>query len=340
MALPLVSILIPAFNAEHWIAETIVSAQSQTWPRKEIIVVDDGSRDRTKAIAKGFAGKDLVVTTQPNQGAAAARNYAYSLCQGDYIQWLDADDLLSSDKIEKQMDHVERGVGTRTLLSSSWGRFMHRPARAIFMPTALWQDLSPVEWLLHKMDDDVWMQTSTWLTSRYLAEAAGPWNAQTVADDDGEYFCRVLVASHGTRFVPEAKVYYRVSGPGSLSYIGRSNTKMEGQLLSTRLHIGYLRSLEDSERVRRACLNHLQRYLAIYDPLRPDLVRAMEDSARELGGQLHRPRLPAKYAWIEPIAGRSIAKRVHALLPAMKRSVLCALDKILRGREGGKTHVW
>ena len=98
---PLVSILIPAFNAGAWIADTIASAVQQTWPNKEVIVVDDGSRDDTLSVARACASSQVKVVTQANQGAAAARNQAYSICQGDYIQWLDADDLLGPDKIAK-----------------------------------------------------------------------------------------------------------------------------------------------------------------------------------------------------------------------------------------------
>src|SRR5205809_7171536 len=144
---PLVSILIPAYNAERWLAETIRSALGQTWPNKEIVVVDDGSRDRTLSIARQFASKCVSVVTQENQGASAARNRAFELCQGDYIQWLDADDLLARDKIVKQMEVAEAGQSKRTLLSAAWGYFMYRPSKAKFIPTSLWCDLSPVEWL-------------------------------------------------------------------------------------------------------------------------------------------------------------------------------------------------
>jgi len=65
---PLVSILIPAYNAERWIADTIRSALDQSWPRKEIIVVDDGSRDHTLSVARQFAGKEVSVVSQENQG--------------------------------------------------------------------------------------------------------------------------------------------------------------------------------------------------------------------------------------------------------------------------------
>ena len=89
---PLVSILIPAYNAEETIADTIQSAIAQTWQRKQIVVVDDGSRDSTAEVARRFATKVTVVSTE-NQGGAAARNHALRLSQGDYIQFLDADDL-------------------------------------------------------------------------------------------------------------------------------------------------------------------------------------------------------------------------------------------------------
>src|SRR5690349_19675037 len=105
---PLVSILIPAFNSQKWLADTIRSAIGQTWERKEIIIVDDGSSDQTLAVAKRFGSKNVVVVRQDNQGAAAARNRALSLSQGDYIQWLDADDLLAPDKIVRQMEALER----------------------------------------------------------------------------------------------------------------------------------------------------------------------------------------------------------------------------------------
>src|SRR5437762_11434458 len=114
---PLVSILIPAYNAELWIGDTIRSALAQTWARKEIIIVDDGSRDRTLSIARQFASEAVSVVTQENQGASAARNKAFELCQGDYIQWLDADDLFSSDKVAKQVAAAQECQDKRRLLS-------------------------------------------------------------------------------------------------------------------------------------------------------------------------------------------------------------------------------
>src|SRR5207253_7146402 len=154
---PLVSILIPAYNAGPWIGDTIKSALNQTWPRKEIIVVDDGSRDETVAIARQFTSNDVTVISQENQGASAARNKALQLSQGDYIQWLDADDLLAPDKIERQLESVDYSQSNRVLLCSAWGHFCYRSYKARFVRTSLWQDLQPVEWLVRKMDDNARM---------------------------------------------------------------------------------------------------------------------------------------------------------------------------------------
>ncbi len=332
---PLVSILIPAYNAQEWIGETLKSAVGQTWSRKEIIVVDDGSRDQTLSIAGRFASKELSVVTQSNQGAAATRNKAFSLCQGDYIQWLDADDLLAPDKVQHQMEAVERGLGKRTLLSAAWASFMYRPHKAEFLPSPLWSDLSPAEWLLRKLDQNLHMQTATWLVSRELTELAGAWDTRLLGDDDGEYFCRVLLASDGVRFIPESKVFYRMAGAGSLSYIGRSARKMDAQAVSTWLHIKYLRSLEESDRVRTACLRYLQG-LSFFYPERPDIIKQGEDLAVSLGGRLQTPTLSWKYDWVRKLFGWRAARYAQQLLPHAKWTLIRSWDKALSRRDQRK----
>jgi glycosyltransferase involved in cell wall biosynthesis len=279
---PLVSILIPAYNVEEFIADAIRSAIAQTWERKEIIVVDDGSRDGTAEVVRRFASKDLVFVSKENEGAAAARNYAFQLCQGDYIQWLDADDLLAPDKVERQFAALRKGDDKRTLLSSSWGRFYYRSRRARFIPTSLWHDLTPVEWLLRKLGDHHYMQTATWLASRELTEAAGPWDTRLHVDDDGEYFCRVIIASECIRFAPEAKVYHRSSPSSRVSYVGVSDRKRDALATSMKLHVQYLRSLEESERVRLACIKYLQNFYVNFYPDRPDITAELQTLAEEL----------------------------------------------------------
>jgi len=309
---------------------------AQTWARKEIIVVDDGSKDRTAEVARRFVSKGVLVVSKENQGAAAARNHGLRLSQGDYIQWLDADDLLAPDKIERQLAALREIDDKRILLSSSWAYFNFRTHRARFVPTSLWQDLSPLEWLLRKMGENLHMQTATWLTSRELAEAAGLWDTRLLSDDDGEYFCRVLLASKSTRFTPEARVFYRITQSSRLSRIGASDRKKDAMLIGMKLHVRYLRSLEDSERVREACLTYLRTWYDNFYPERTDIVAELQSLAAQLGGHLEEPRLRWKYAWIKPVFGWKAAKWAQRALPQLRASCIGRCDKLMYRLEAGQ----
>ena len=324
---PLVSILIPAYNAEKWIVYTVQSAIAQTWPRKEIIVVNDGSTDRTAELVQQFASKGVILVSKENQGLCMTQNQAFELSRGDYIQWLDADDMLAKDKIECQLASLRQGDSKRVLLSSPWAPFYYRTRNAKFVRNSVWQDLSPVEWLVRKLNENLHMQNATWLVSRELTEAAGPWDTRLHYDQDGEYFARVLLASEGTRFAPGTGIFYRRSPSNRVSYIGNSDKKKESLLLSMKLHIQYVRSLEDSERVRNACVTYLENWYENFYPERPDIVAELQECARQLGGNLGTPHLRWKYDWIRPLFGWKAAKWAQRVIPQLKDNCLRRYDK-------------
>ena len=299
----LVSIIIPAYNAECWISDTIRSALSQTWPKKEIIIVDDGSTDNTLTAARRFESEIVKVVAQQNKGASAARNEGLRFAQGNYIQWLDADDLLAPDKISHQLKRINRGQDSRVLLTSSFGTFFYCHERANVSPTALWRDLSPVDWLFHKFTENAWMNPAVWLVSRKLTEQAGPWNERLSRDDDGEYICRVVVASEKVQFIGEGMSYYRVGNIGSLS-ASTSDRACESMLLSNSLCIQYLLSLENSERTKTACLKLLQTLLSEFSPGQKELIAKINDLASGLGGGLRPPRVNWKHYPVEMLLGR------------------------------------
>jgi glycosyltransferase involved in cell wall biosynthesis len=308
---PLVSILIPAYNAEKWIEETLLSAVNQTWEHKEIIVVDDGSKDYTMRIAKKYESKSVKVITQENRGAAAARNKALSIAQGSYIQWLDADDLLEPSKITKQLTHADNGIHKRILLSSSFGTFFYSIQRARFSPNALWQDLSPKEWIVNKFSENAFMCPTTWLVSRELTERAGPWDERLSLDDDGEYFCRVVACSEMVKFISQAKSYYRRLNFGSISRL-TSYEACGSLLLSLSLCCNHLRSLEDTARTRIACLNLLQTWYGYFYPEKRELLAHIHALARELGGGLVAPKVSWKYSLIFKVLGWTEANKIVA----------------------------
>ncbi|MCB0209235.1 MAG: glycosyltransferase family 2 protein [Anaerolineae bacterium] len=99
---PSITLIVPVYNGEKYLAEAIASILSQSRPPQEIIIIDDGSTDNTAAVAKGF-GDRVRYYYQPNQGAGAARNNGVTLAQGDALAFLDADDIWAEAKLAHQI---------------------------------------------------------------------------------------------------------------------------------------------------------------------------------------------------------------------------------------------
>ena len=104
---PLISVIIPVYNAEQYLAQAIQSVLTQTLRPDEIIVIDDGSTDDSGVIARGF-GPQVRYERQQQSGAGAARNRGVALAQGQFLAFLDADDLWCEDKLEKQMAMLDK----------------------------------------------------------------------------------------------------------------------------------------------------------------------------------------------------------------------------------------
>jgi hypothetical protein len=96
-----------------------------------------------------------------------------------------------------------------------------------------------------------------------------------------------------------------------------------------KLHIQYLRSLEESERARKACLAYLQNWFDNFYPERPDLVAELQDLATQLDGRLEVPRMRWKYAWMKPVFGWKAAKWAQRALPELKISLIRRWDKTM-----------
>jgi glycosyltransferase involved in cell wall biosynthesis len=109
-AAELVSVLIPAFNAERYLGEAIGSVFDQTHRQVEIVVVDDGSEDGTVAVARAY-GNRIRFASQQNGGIGAARNHAVRLAQGAHLSFLDADDRFLPDKLERQLAALAHDPG-------------------------------------------------------------------------------------------------------------------------------------------------------------------------------------------------------------------------------------
>ncbi|MGV8879816.1 MAG: glycosyltransferase family 2 protein [Sphingobacteriaceae bacterium] len=216
MHLPKVSIIIPAYNAEKYIAETIVSAKNQTWPTLEIIIVDDGSTDKTLEIAQSFGDLNILVFEQRKSGAAAARNLGLKKATGEYIQFLDADDLLDPDKITLQMQSLDKQNNVVAFGNTAFFFDGEKVQTAIPHPYTDYQagkTYEPTDLLMILYGGfDGWgsmISVHSWLTPKNMIDKAGFWNEQLSVDDDGEFFNRIVLASAGVIYTPKAVNYYR-----------------------------------------------------------------------------------------------------------------------------------
>ena len=248
-ARPTVSVLIPCYNAEKFIAETLDSVLRQTWSEIEVVVVDDGSQDMSVAAIERCGDPRVRLTRQVNAGASAARNRAFEVSRGAFVQFLDADDLIDPDKIEIQMGRMENLP--RCVASSEWGRFRDKSSETQFDLEPVWRDLDPLEWLtISRAEGFGMLFPALWLVPRAIALAAGPWDESLSLGDDGEYFTRVLLASERVLFCPRARARYRSGLSVSLS--GRkSPAAWASQFRVIELCEAHVRAREDTERVRR-----------------------------------------------------------------------------------------
>jgi len=320
--------LIPAYNSEKWIKYAIESALSQTWSRKEILIVDDGSLDNSLAIAKSYESRNLKVIKEKHRGASSARNTLYSYAQGDYIQWLDADDLLAPNKISEQMNVADRNSNDLILYSGQHGVFYWRTEKAQFVPNSLWQDLNPVDWLIISFSENVWSFPAGWIVSRKLSEIAGPWDERLTVNDDGEYFSRLIINSERIKFVEEAKCFYRQSGFDQLHF-SKSELAYKSMILSKKLSVQHLFSLEKSKRTHKASMVYLQR---LYNYFYPDKKEQMEETqfiANELGGILTEPREMGKLGIAKKLFGWKTATRLQSKYQKFSLVSAVKLDEIL-----------
>lgn len=305
----LVSIIIPCHNAAPWLAETLESALGQRWPTKEIILVDDGSTDDSLVIARSYEPRGVRVHTQPNRGASAARNAGLREARGDLIQFLDADDLLTPEKIASQVVLLERR-GLEYVASCRWGRFEHDPQAVRYIDDAVFRDFAPMDFLLLHASENRMMHPGAWLVPHDIARQAGPWNETLSLNDDGEYFARVVLISNGIVYSADGASLYRSQLPHSLSN-RRNRRALDSLARSVELVARHLQAAEDSPRVRHALADYWQRLAYDLYPAAPDLCRQAVVSARGFGGSSLKPAMGKRQRLLARFVGWKLSRRLE-----------------------------
>lgn len=307
-----VSILIPVYNAESYLAEALESALNQTWNNLEIIVVDDGSTDNSLAIAQKYASDIVKVYQQVNQGPCIARNKAFEMSSGDYIMYLDADDYIATDKIEKQMNQLESYLYRDDVVSfSSWDTFCSSISECTFPKRIIYKNYDQsIDLQLDLLNFGEILLISVWLTPRKLIEKVGLWDSKALLNDDGEFFCRVLMAANKAVFCKDAKVYWRVGHP-SLSHSKPNIAKMEGRMYS---YMQYEKHLLGKERSYRVLDAMTKVYSGIYSSSVNSYLRrrAFEELTR-LGAKPIKPPVTSRIGILVRLLGWRLAFKLQGI---------------------------
>lgn len=321
----LVSILIPCFNAERWLADTLMSVTAQTWKNVEIIVVDDGSQDKSLEIARSFQSNDVKVISQQNQGASAARNYAYTESQGEFIQHLDADDLLSPDKIETQVQLLQDNPPEVLAVSATVYFFDGEdPTTGTLHDGWPMVDTDdPVNWLIDLLGPERgdMVQPGAWLMRRSIAEKIGPWNLHIdpSPDNDGEYFVRAVLASAGIRRSPRGVNYYRQFRGGTSMSGQKSEEYQWGSIRSWDLIKKHLLQRANDPRARKALARRYMDRAFLAYPTAPKVTDVALQRIAELGGTDYRPRFgTSKGEFLAWLFGWKAARRANHLFHQAK----------------------
>lgn len=203
---PLISVIVPAYNAEATLLETIDSIRHQTFSDFELIVIDDGSTDRTLARVQSVRDPRVRIFTCPNQGLAASRNRGIEWSAGEFISFIDADDMWTSDKLELQLDALRRRPGAA--LAYSWTAFVDSDGRFLFAKEPSRFEGDVYADLLR--DCNFVASGSNILVRRSCAIAVGGFDATLEAAHDWD-FCLRVAARWPFAVVPRYQILYRIS---------------------------------------------------------------------------------------------------------------------------------
>ena len=311
---PLVSVLIPCFNAERFIGGALESALAQTYCPIEVIVVDDGSTDGSAEVIKSFRAHGVTAIFQDNAGQSAAANRALAAAQGDYVKFLDADDLLHPEMIERQV--IALTEQDQAIAFGEWARFSSDPSEAVFPPLPMYRTASPADWLASEWIGGAPMtQCAMFLIPRAVLNATGGWDERLSVNNDFEFFSRVLCAVQELIFVPGARLYYRTVA-GSLS-AQVSPAAARSAALSLQLGANHLLAVEDSPRTRQAAANVLQTFKYRFYPAYPALRHDLAARIAELGGSDLPPDGPPGFQRLRRWIGWRGARRVQQLAERM-----------------------
>lgn len=209
----LVSIITPTFNRYSLIGETLDSLLDQKFKNWECIVVDDGSLDYTPELLEFYVKKDhriryLKRPENYSKGANACRNYGFQKSSGEYIQWLDDDDLISKEKIEIQVRQLSKPENQDSVSMSSW-KFIREDIEDENLQNDFENKLriSIKQYYDTITNGSTFVPQNAFLVPRNIVLKSGEWNTYLKINQDAEYFNRIFLNAKNILYEDHEKCY-------------------------------------------------------------------------------------------------------------------------------------
>ncbi len=222
---PLVSIIIPTYNRAHLIGETLDSVLAQTYQNWECIIVDDGSSDNTDEVVGAYVAKDsrFKYYHRPDEhlpGGNGARNYGFKMSKGEYVNWLDSDDLFSENKIEEQVEIALKE--NSDIVTCKWGLFNEHKTD-IFENLKVYKNYSdPFLFFSDLYDEKGYFLSHAYLVKRSFLTGKSLWDEHLRINQDGVFFTKIIVFADSITFSNNTFCLYRKTFQSSVSSNGRN----------------------------------------------------------------------------------------------------------------------
>lgn len=250
--MPVISVAIPVYNGERTIRETIASVLNQTLTDFELLIIDDGSTDSTSAIAASFTDPRIKLLSYPNAGLAASRNRGIREAKGEFISFIDTDDLWTPDKLESQYQALRENP--EAVLAYSWtdcidaaGNFFRRGSHFTVNGNVY----------AHILVNNFIESGSNVLIRRSVFEEVGLFDESLKAAEDQDMWIRIA-ARYPVVAVPKPQILYRVSQT-SMS----ANIVQQAKEATRMIQKGYSQAPESLQHLKKRSLANIYKYLTV-----------------------------------------------------------------------------
>jgi glycosyltransferase involved in cell wall biosynthesis len=300
---------MPCHNAGKYVAEALDSVIGQTHSNTEVIVVEDGSSDNSAEVLQGYVSRGVRVIAEKCGTASRARNRALKEAKGEYIKFMDADDVISANMTAMQLQAL--AGRDEAVAVSEWGRFYGDDLSTYYPNTdETWTSLPGPEWLVRSyMRARPMMQAGMFLIPFRLLQKTGGWNESLTLIDDFEFFSRVI-SSAEVRFVKGSTLYYRSGLASSLSS-RKTREARESECESLLLGTAHLLAKRQDAAARLACANMCQHMIYDIYPQHADLAERLRERVEDCGGADIEPSGGWYFGKLRRVIGWKLARRLQ-----------------------------